>query len=240
MTIYVFDMDGTLTPARLPMTKEFEKIFLPWLKSHTAYIATGSDYKKVGEQLPQIVIDEFDGIYGSMGNTLFKKGELIYKKEIEYDTNLLADLEEFRKNTKYPNILFANYIEKRIGMINFSVIGRECTYEERERYTAWDKENGERKSIQQILSKKYPQYDFELGGNISIDIIPNGCGKGQIAHHLREQYQSEKIIFLGDRTFEGGNDYALAHELSLMENTQVVQVENPTEVINFLMNEDKQ
>lgn len=57
---------------------------------------------------------------------------------------------------------------------------------------------------------------------------------------MREQYQSEKIIFLGDRTFEGGNDYALAHELSLMENTQVVQVENPTEVIKFLMNEDKQ
>ena len=239
MTIYVFDMDGTLTPARLPMTEEFKAEFLPWLKTHTAFIATGSDYAKVGEQLPQDVIDNFEGIYGSMGNTLFKKGEVIYKKEIDYDSNLLNDLENFRQNTKYPNKLFGNYIEKRIGMINFSVIGRECTYEEREKYTAWDKENGERKQIQEVLSKKYPEYDFELGGNISIDIIPKGCGKGQIAHHLRKCYPNEKIVFMGDRTFPGGNDYALAHELQTMENTQVIQVENPKEVLDNLLYEVK-
>ena len=34
MTIYVFDMDGTLTPARKPMTDEFAKAFLPWLKAN--------------------------------------------------------------------------------------------------------------------------------------------------------------------------------------------------------------
>lgn len=239
MTIYVFDMDGTLTPARLPMTEEFKKTFLPWLKSHTAFIATGSDYSKVGEQLPQDVIDEFDGVYCSMGNTLYKKGQLVYKKEIDYDENLLNDLEYFRSVTKYPNKLFGNYIEKRIGMINFSVIGRECTYEEREKYTAWDKEFGERKQIQKVLSEKYPQYDFELGGNISLDIIPNGCGKGQIAHHLRNSYPDDTIVFMGDRTFPGGNDYALAKELSMMDNTQVVQVDNPDGVIENLMSEVK-
>lgn len=234
MTIYAFDMDGTLTPARLPMTEEFKKKFLPWLKSNKAFIATGSDYSKVGEQLPQDVIDEFDGIYGSMGNTLHQKGEIVYKKEIEYNNNLLDDLENFRKATSYPNKLFDNYIEKRTGMINFSIIGRACPYDEREKYTAWDKENNERLSIQKTLTEKYPEYDFEVGGNISIDIIPNGCGKGQIAHHLRKTYPNEKIVFMGDRTFKGGNDYALAHELSLMDNTEVVQVENPDGVLEFL------
>ena len=234
MTVYVFDMDGTLTPARLPMTEEFKSEFLPWLKAHTAFIATGSDYSKVGEQLPQDVIDAFTGIYGSMGNTLHQNGELVYKKEIEYNPDMLNDLENFRKNTKYPNKLFGNYIEKRIGMINFSVIGRDCPYSEREKYTAWDKENGERKAIQQFMYKKYPDYDFECGGNISLDIIPKGCGKSQIAHHLRKHYPNDKIIFMGYRTYVGGNDYALAHELSLMENTQVVQVENPNDVLNFL------
>ena len=79
MTIYVFDMDGTLTPARKPMTNEFEQEFLPWLKSHPAFIATGSDYAKVGEQLSIEVINEFDGIYASMGNTLYHKGEVLHK-----------------------------------------------------------------------------------------------------------------------------------------------------------------
>ena len=36
MTIYIFDMDGTLTPARKPMTEDFKTEFLPWLKKHTA------------------------------------------------------------------------------------------------------------------------------------------------------------------------------------------------------------
>lgn len=30
MTVYVFDMDGTLTPARLPMTAEFAIQFYDW------------------------------------------------------------------------------------------------------------------------------------------------------------------------------------------------------------------
>ena len=231
-------MDGTLTPARKPMTSEFKQEFLPWLKSHPAFIATGSDYAKVGEQLPLDIINEFEGVYASMGNTLYQKGTLVYKKEIEYNNNLLEDLEQFRKTTKYPNKLFGNYIEKRTGMINFSVIGRDCPYEERERYTAWDKENKDRLQIQKILSEKYPQYDFECGGNISLDIIPKGYGKGQIAHHLRSNFPGKKIIFLGDRTYKGGNDFALASELKLMDNTDVIQVDTPDDVINYLIKEN--
>lgn len=51
MKIYIFDMDGTLTPARQPMTPDFSRRFLPWLKSHLAYLAAGSNYEKVTEQL---------------------------------------------------------------------------------------------------------------------------------------------------------------------------------------------
>ena len=237
--IYVFDMDGTLTPARKPMTEEFAKEFLPWLKTHKAYIATGSDYKKIEEQLPKEVINAFTGVYCSMGNTFYKQGTLVFEKVLKYNEEMLEDLENFRKNTKYPNTLFDNYIEKRPGMINFSVIGRNCPYEEREKYTAWDKENGERKQVQKFMEEKYTDYDFELGGNISIDIIPKGCGKGQIGYYLRKIYPYNKIIFLGDRTMPGGNDYALASELKNMDNTKVVQVENPDEVLDFLLNKDK-
>lgn len=45
-------MDGTLTPPRLPMTEDFADTFVPWLAHHKAFIATGSDFAKVMEQLP--------------------------------------------------------------------------------------------------------------------------------------------------------------------------------------------
>lgn len=117
MTIYVFDMDGTLTPARLPMTAEFAIQFYEWQKTHKSFIATGSDYKKVEEQLPPSVINSFTGIYSSMGNVLTSKGHIVYQKEFKPDLKLFERLEYYRKNTSYPCPLYSNYIEERIKPI---------------------------------------------------------------------------------------------------------------------------
>ena len=32
--IYIFDVDGTLTPSRQPMTDEFKKFFKEWVKKN--------------------------------------------------------------------------------------------------------------------------------------------------------------------------------------------------------------
>ena len=234
MSVYVFDMDGTLTPARLPMTEYFALRFYEWQKNHKSYIATGSDYKKVCEQLPSYVINAFTGVYCSMGNVLMYQGCLVRQNEFVEPKGLIADLENFRNKTKYPGPLFNNSIERRVGMINFSVLGRDCPYAERERYKAWDDIEKERLQIQAVLLKKYPQLEVTVGGSISIDITPQGHGKGQIATQLRKEYPDEEIIFFGDRTFPGGNDYELASELMKINNTRVVQVDGPRKVLEFL------
>ena len=210
-SIYVFDMDGTLTPARLPMTAGFALKFEEWQKTHCSFIATGSDYLKVQEQLPIDVINAFTGIYCSMGNVLISQGNVVHQNEFIEPTELISDLEAFRKNTQYTGPLFDNFVERRVGMINFSVLGRNCPYAERDRYKAWDDIAKERIGIQAILQKKYPELEITVGGSISIDITPQGRGKGQIAHQLRERYPDRQIVFFGDKTFSGGNDYELAY-----------------------------
>ena len=234
MTIYVFDMDGTLTPARKPMEDNFAKKFLPWLKENKTYIATGSDFKKVQEQLREDVIEAFSGIFCAMGNVLWQKGKVVYNRDFEPEKELIANLEAFRANTKYPFTLYPNYIEKRTGALNFCVLGRDCPYEAREQYAAWDAENKERLAVQNFLAEKYPAYDFSLGGAVSIDIVKKGCGKGQIAKELRQISAEEEIVFFGDRTFEGGNDYELACALRMYSNTKVVQVDTPQAVLDYL------
>ena len=234
MTLYVFDMDGTLTPARLPMTVEFAVRFYEWQKTHKSFIATGSDYTKVEEQLPPSVINGFTGIYCSMGNVLKAQGQIVYQKDFTPSPLLLERLEGFRANTAYPGPLFDNYIENRIGMVNFSVLGRNCPYTERERYCAWDSAHHERATIQQKLLQEFPDLDIAVGGSVSMDITPKGCGKEQIALHLRETYPDEGIIFFGDRTFKGGNDYELAQALAALPATKTVQVNNPDFVLAYL------
>lgn len=234
MTLYVFDMDGTITPARQPMTAEFAIRFYEWQKTHKSFVATGSDYAKVEEQLPPSVIKSFTGVYCSMGNVLKSKSETVYQKDFEPSGKLLSLLEKYRSETEYPGVLYENYIERRVGMVNFSVLGRNCPYTERERYCAWDKVAHERLKIQAELKCAFPDLDVAVGGSISMDITPKGCGKEQIAHHLRATYPAEEIVFFGDKTFAGGNDYELARELTLFAGTKTVQADNPEFVLKYL------
>ena len=67
-----------------------------------------------------------------------------------------------------------------------------------------------------------------------MDITPKGCGKEQVATKLRAQFPDEKIIFFGDKTFEGGNDYSLAVAVLELGNSSVVQVSGPDETKEVL------
>ena len=51
MTNYIFDIDGTLTPSRLPIDKEFKKWFINWCENKNIYFVTGSDKDKTIEQI---------------------------------------------------------------------------------------------------------------------------------------------------------------------------------------------
>ena len=65
--IFIFDVDGTLTPSRQKMTKEFKKFFENWIKSSKFYLVTGSDLPKLQEQMDFLDI-EAEGIFTCCGN----------------------------------------------------------------------------------------------------------------------------------------------------------------------------
>ena len=56
--VFIFDVDGTLTPSRLPMTKEFQKFFGEWSKKNKFYLVTGSDLPKLQEQMCMYDIED--------------------------------------------------------------------------------------------------------------------------------------------------------------------------------------
>lgn len=237
MFVYLFDVDGTLTPPRLSMVDSFIKKFTPFLENNICYIVSGSDLQKIKEQVPQYVLEKFSGIFCSMGNELFIKNRCIYSNTMHPDNGLIQDLESFRRNTKYPNKLYNNYIENRIGMINFSILGRDCNKEAREQYYCWDIIHKEREQIKYYLEKKYNNYDISIGGQISIDITLKGKGKEQSVKYLRNIYPTERFIFCGDKIREGGNDYYIAQYCQKIDhNSQVIEVTSPEQLLQELYN----
>jgi len=221
--LYIFDIDGTLTPSRGRMTSEFAKFFDRWTNDNNYYLVTGSDLKKVKEQIPILYLERAQGIFTCCGNEFYKNkiwktshSEEIHTSQV-YNNKFVPPkgLTEFlmnKVNDSMCPIRVGNHIEDRGAMINFSVVGRDCTQEQREEYYEWDNKNNERKKIVDELKLKWPSIEASVGGQISIDIHEPGMDKSQILSHIKDSYINliDEYIFIGDRIEKGGNDYPLA------------------------------
>lgn len=238
MKFFLFDIDGTLTPARRKMESSVAMQFLSWMGGKNVYIVSGSDRKKVLEQLPLSILSRCDGVFCSMANEFYdnKRDMMIYSNSWNAPADLLNDLNKFILESEYDT-RSGNHIEHRPGMINFSVVGRGADASERLRYFDWDKENKERESISNFIGSKYKDLDVNIGGQISIDINPKGNNKSQASRWIRENKQNAEIIFFGDKCFEGGNDYDICLDIQQNKDGLFHQVDGPEEAIEILTTE---
>jgi len=232
---YVFDIDGTLTPSRLKIDSEFETFFLEWMEGKEIYLVTGSDKDKTIEQVGEKIWTKATRVYQSCGNAVYENGELIRQIDFDLGKDLKKLLEQFLEVSEWED-RYDIHIEKRIGLINFSTIGRTCTQEAREKYATWDKVSGERILFCKLIEDRYPHLEATVGGQISIDIYPKGKNKGQILDELEGS-----VSFFGDRCAPGGNDYPIAHRLDYermkMQRMSVVfDVEGWEDTWNYLKN----
>ena len=60
---FVFDVDGTLTPSRRPIDKEFGNWFLNFSNTHNVYLVTGSDRDKTIEQVGEDIYNTAKRVY---------------------------------------------------------------------------------------------------------------------------------------------------------------------------------
>ena len=224
--IFIFDVDGTLTPSRLPMTKEFQTFFKEWVKTNKFYLVTGSDLPKLQEQMCYFDI-EAEGIFTCCGNQSclpnpsvpIQSADLIYDNKFKVPRKLNKLLGTIMSNSQYPH-RYGNHIEDRGSMVNFSIVGRDCTQEQREEYFEWDKQSLERKIIAQAIKEKFPDLDAVIGGQISIDIYPKGNDKSQVLNVIEQErlVPPNEYVFIGDGTEHGSNDYPLAKLMNTKEN----------------------
>ena len=225
--IYIFDMDGTLTPSRRKMTPDFEKFYSLWAQNHTFFLVSGSNLEKIKEQVPQHILDMSEGIFTCGGNQLWLDKKLAYNHEFKPEKDLINFLQKKLKDSPYPKRV-GNHIEDRGSMLNFSIVGRDCSLKERQEYFEYDKKSKERSTISDEIIKKWSSLDAVIGGQISIDITPKGMNKSQVLAEVKKFYPNDSYIFIGDRTIKGGNDYPLAKIMKDQDNCTVFQAGTPS------------
>ena len=242
--IYIFDCDGTLTPSRQKMTDEFNMFLAKWSTGKKYYLVTGSDLDKMKEQVPLSYLDKSQGIFCCGGNQLWEFNQntmtydKVYSRDFQPHKALIDYLHQQLKDSPYKG-RYGTHIENRGSMVNFSVVGRDCSYEDRLDYYKWDKENKERKNICFTINHMWPQLEAVRGGQISIDIAPKGWNKSQVLEKIEEKYaipfgEPSEYIFIGDKTESGGNDYPLAETMNNTQNCRVFQTEGPDQTMEIL------
>ena len=240
----LFDMDGTLTDARQPITKdvlEVLKITDPGVKR---YLVTGSDYVKVEEQLgTENLLSLFERVYTCNGTRVWNcnidmddetrplEPELIHKVSLtdyysEADINHIVNVLLKTAYETHTKIKTGTFVEWRDSQINFSVVGRNCTTGQREDYVKWDKKSGEREKIITQLREQFKGWglSFRLGGQISIDITREGWDKSYAFKNMKES--PNQCVFFGDKICKDGNDLDIAMRCAHYHN-----VENPADLI---------
>ena len=209
---YLFDVDGTLTEPREKMLEEHAEFFKKWAVNKQLYISTGSDFSKIAQQIDQDCLNFFKLIFCCMGNEALRPNGLMRRRNnFIVPEELNIDLENFLSSSKF-SYRTGTHFEARTGMLNFSIVGREATQEQRKEYSDWDAKENERVKIAEYINLKYPDLEASVGGSISIDIIEKGCDKGQVVTYL-EGMGVKKLVFVGDRCHPGGNDYGVIREL---------------------------
>ncbi|KAG8959362.1 Phosphomannomutase [Tulasnella sp. 408] len=235
----LFDVDGTLTPARQQVSREMLEVLVQLRKKVAIGFVGGSDLGKISEQLAVDggrVVDGFDYGFAENGLTAYKMGKELpsqsfikffgdteYKKLVNFILHYVADLDiPIKRGT---------FVEFRNGMINVSPIGRNATIQERNEFEAYDKIHQVRAQFVQKLKETFPQYDltYSIGGQISFDVFPRGWDKTYSLKHVEDE-GFEEIHFFGDKTYQGGNDY----EIYTDSRTIGHSVKSPEDTIRIL------
>ena len=215
---FLFDIDGTLTPSRSKIDENFKRFFLEWMDGKNVYLVTGSDKEKTIEQIGIQIWKKVNRSYQSCGNAVYENEKLVRKLDFIANKELKLFLNELLKKSKW-NEKYDLHIDQRIGLINFSTIGRNCPREARNKYFKWDKLNKERDLICEKIENKFPHLEASVGGEISIDIYPKGKNKAQVLDEIKGP-----IIFFGDRCEKGGNDYPISYRLENEKNERSYKV----------------
>ncbi|KAG2733541.1 hypothetical protein G9P44_003066 [Scheffersomyces stipitis] len=235
-TLVLFDVDGTLTPARLFISDEMKSTLEKLRKKVVVGFVGGSDLKKQVEQLGPNVLQDFDYCFSENGLTAYKLGKELasqsfitwigeekYNKLAKFILKYLSELDlPIRRGT---------FIEFRNGMINVSPIGRNASTQERKDYEKYDKEHKIRETFVTALKENFADYGltYSIGGEISFDVFPTGWDKTYCLQHVADEH-FEEIHFFGDKSYKGGNDYEIYEDKRTIGHA----VNSPADTIRIL------
>jgi len=232
ISLVAFDLDGTLAQSKQPLEESMGTALAELLSVAHVAVISGGDWpqfqKQVVERLPANADVSKLWLMPTTGTKLYtyRNNEWgpVYRELFsdEERQKILSAFDASLEATGFkPEQTWGPRIEDRGSQITFSALGQQAPVKEKEQ---WDPDFGKRKIIQADLFQRLPNLSINMGGATSIDITQKGVDKGYGVKKLADAsgIPLEKMLFIGDAIFPGGNDYP-PKQLGL----KTVRVKNP-------------
>jgi HAD superfamily hydrolase (TIGR01484 family) len=214
--LIVFDLDGTLAKSKSSLDAEMAGLLDALLAVAKVAVISGGGWPQFEEQLLRnLPKDECLmnlSLLPTCGTKFYRfkaDWELLYAEDFTdaEKRNITGALQQAVSAMDFRiERTWGDQIEDRGSQITFSALGQRAPLDEKSK---WDPDFAKRKRIQEFLATKLPEFSVHLGGTTSVDVTKPGIDKGYGIRKLRDTLDIpiEKMLFIGDALFPGGNDY---------------------------------
>lgn len=239
--VIIFDLDGTLTESKAPLTAEMGVILAGLMLKMPVAIMSGGSYAQFQKQfligMPEDA--NYNNLYlfptSAAQCYTWKDGgwQILYTNPFtpEEKSQVLAALADALKETgldKPPPELWGEQTEDRGSQITWSALGQQAPLAEK---SAWDPDRKKRAPLQAALLARLPGFSVRVNAHSSIDITRAGMTKAYGVKRLSEILNIiiSDMLYVGDALFPGGND-----EIVKESGIETQQVSGPAETAEVI------
>ncbi len=206
--LVVFDLDGTLTQHKTPLSEEHKQVLNELEKKYKLLMAGAGTCQRIFNQMNQYPID----IMGNYGLQYAEYNSETKDIEIKKNVVLPCDRESVEKRVTamrekygYTEYEGENVEFHASGCVTFPLLG---TKAEAENKLVFDPDRSKRRAIYDDVKKVFSDYSVFVGGSSSFDMAPSPYNKAYaLTEYCKEHgIAHDEVAFIGDDYGLGGND----------------------------------
>ena len=203
-----FDLDGTLTQHKQPLTPENREALDKLRARYTLVMAGAGQVMRIFNQMEGYPIDII-GNYGlqyGLYNKETKTMDIIRDEQLECDRDRAeACVTHFREKFGFTEFRGRNVEFHPSGCITFPILGTDALIEDK---LSFDPDRVKRRRIYDEVSAAFPEYHVFVGGSSSFDMAPKPYNKYYALDLFCKErgYSHDEVVFVGDDYGLGGND----------------------------------
>lgn len=206
--LVAFDLDGTLTQHKTPLSEEHKKVLDELGKKYKLLMAGAGMCQRIFNQMNQYPID----IMGNYGLQYAEYNPDTKDIEIKKNVVLPCDRESVDKRVtamreKYGYTEYAgdNVEFHASGVVTFPILGTKAKQEDK---LAFDPDRSKRRAIYDDVKEVFSDFIVFVGGSSSFDMAPAPYNKAYaLAEYCKEHgIAHDEVVYVGDDYGLGGND----------------------------------